>query len=321
MNTTPSPHRNHPAGIPKPARRAVVAFGVTLFAVSLSACLHMALLVILALVVLAPPPVAEAGADPSTSLAIISEVDLATLQSVSVSVEAPQFALPEPEDPFADQVADVTIAMATNLLTPEVPDGLGGVREGDLGDGLDSALGGEGAASFFGVEARGSRFAYIVDVSGSMAAERIEALKRELLASVFGLSDHAQFTIVVYNSQSFSLTDGRWWTATEDSKARIRMQIAGLQATGGTEPLPAFRMVFAMKPRPDAVYFMTDGEFANNDEVIGTIARLNSTESKPTPIHCITFIGDGAADVMQKIARRSRGTYRHVESSGGAGGR
>ena len=316
MNTAPSPPRSRPAGDPSPTRRAVA-----LFAVALSACLHLALMVVLALVVLAPPPAAEAGSDPSTSLAIISEVDLATLQSVAMSVDAPQFVLPEPEDPFADRTEDMTIDLATNLLSPDVPEGLGGVRDGDLGEGLDSALGGEGAASFFGIEARGSRFAYIVDVSGSMAAERIDALKRELLASVFALSDHAQFTIVVYNSQSFSLTEGRWWTATEDSKARIRLQVNGLQATGGTDPLPAFRMVFGMKPRPDAVYFMTDGEFADNDEVIGTIARLNATESKPTPIHCITFIGDGAADVMQKIARRSRGTYRHVPAAGGAGGR
>jgi hypothetical protein len=289
-----------------------------LFAIALSACVHLGLMVVLALIVLKPPPSAGAGKDPETSLAIVSEVDLATLAASAMSVESPAFAMPTPQDPFADQTSDITIDLATNLLSPDVPDGLGGVRDGDLGEGLDSALGGAGAASFFGVEARGSRFAYIVDVSGSMADERIGALKRELLASVLALGEQAQFTIVVYNSQSFSLTDSRWWTADEDSKARVRREISALQATGGTEPMQAFRMVFAMKPLPDAVYFMTDGEFADNEAVISTVARLNDTGSRPTPIHCITFIEDGAADVMQKIARRSRGTYRHVPAPGGA---
>jgi hypothetical protein len=292
---------------------------VILLAVALSACVHLGLLVILAPIVLKPPPSAGAGKDPETSLAIVSEVDLATLQAAAMSVESPAFAMPTPQDPFADQTSDITVDLATNLLSPDVPDGLGGVRDGDLGEGLDSALGGAGAASFFGVEARGSRFAYIVDVSGSMAEERITALKRELVASVLSLGEQAQFTIVVYNSQSFSLTESRWWTADEDAKARIRREISVLQATGGTEPMQAFQMVFAMKPRPDAVYFMTDGEFANNDEVLATIARLNDTGSRPTPIHCITLIEDGAADVMKKIAKRSRGTYRHVPAAGGAG--
>lgn len=297
-----------------PTRRAIA-----LFAVALSACLHMALMVALALVVLTPPPPAEAGSDPTTSLAIVSEVDLASLVEVAASQDSPQFVMPEPEDPFADRTAEVTIDLATNLLSPDVPDGLGGVRDSDMGEGLDSALGGAGAASFFGVEARGSRFAYIVDVSGSMADQRIEALKRELLASVLALDEQAQFTIVVYNSQAFSLTESRWWTADEPAKNRIRQQISVLQATGGTDPLPAFQSIFALKPRPDAIYFMTDGEFANNDEVIATIARLNDTGSRPTPIHCITFIEEGAAEVMQKIARRSRGTYRHVPGTGGGG--
>ncbi len=311
MHTSPAQEHDRVPVEQTPTPRAVA-----LFAVALSMCVHLGILVILAMVVLAPPAPQAAGKDSETSLAILSEVDLANLQEAADSVKSPEFSMPEPEDPFKDRTSEVTIDLATNLLSPDVPDGLGGVRDADLGEGLDSALGGQGAASFFGVEARGSRFAYIVDVSGSMAGERIEGLRRELAGSVLALQEQAQFTIVVYNSQSFSLTDGKWWPATESSKSKIRTEISGLQATGATVPLPAFEMVFAMRPRPDAVYFMTDGEFVDNDEVIATIARLNGKGSRPTPIHCITFVDDGAAETMKKIARRSRGTYRHVPAAG-----
>lgn len=292
---------------------------VTLFAVGLSACVHLGLLVVLAMIFLKPPPAAGVGDDPQTLLASVSQIDLGELASSAPMGGSPQFSAPQPQDPFSDRTADLTIDFGTGVLNADMPSGLGGLREGDLGEGLDSALGGEGGASFFGVEARGSRFAYIVDVSGSMDNERMAALKHELTASVLAMVEQSHFTIVVYNSQAFSLTASKWMPGDEDSKAAIRTEIAGLQASGGTDPIPAFQMVFAMKPRPDAMYFMTDGEFADNDLVIATIARLNEQGSRPTPIHCITLGEEGAAEVMKKIARRSRGTYRHVSASGGAG--
>ena len=295
---------------------------VSLFAIGLSACFHLAILVVLAMVFLKPPPSAGAGDDPLTLLASVSRVDLGELaSSAGGATGSPDFSAPAPmqADPFAERTAELTIDFGTGTMTGDMPSGLGGVRDGDLGDGLDSALGGQGGASFFGVEARGSRFAYIVDVSGSMDAERLTALKHELAASIMSLAEQSQFTVVVYNSQAFSLTGSKWLPGDEDSKAQVRTEIAALQASGGTDPIPGFQSIFAMKPRPDAIYFMTDGEFADNDLVIATISRLNEQGSKPIPIHCLTLVEDGGAEVMKKIARRSRGTYRHVPAVGGGG--
>jgi len=295
---------------------------VSLFAIGLSACFHLSLLVVLAMIFLKPPPVAGIGSGSQTLLASVSRVDLGELASSGPSGGSPEFSAPAPvqRDPLADRTAELTIDFGSGVRGADLPSGLGGLRDGDLGDGIDGALGGGGGgASFFGIEARGSRFAFIVDVSGSMNADRMAALQRELTQSILALVEQSQFTIVVYNSQAFSLTKSKWMPADEDSKAFIRVEIAGLQASGDTNPIPAFQAVFAMKPRPDAIYFMTDGEFADNDAVIAMLARLNDQASKSVPIHCVTLGEDAGVEVMKKIARRFRGTYRHVSTSGGSG--
>ena len=78
--------------------------------------------------------------------------------------------------------------------------------------------------------------------------------------------------------------------------------------SGATNPSPAFLVVFANRPRPDAVYFMTDGEF--NDTVVAEIASMNA--EMQIPIHCITFGERGAEPMMREIARQSGGTYTHI---------
>jgi len=102
-----------------------------------------------------------------------------------------------------------------------------------------------------------------------------------------------------------------WREATTGGKVWARKHINAINAGGGTQPLPAFQEVFNVRPRPDAIYFMTDGEF--NAEVASEIIRLNSR--RRIPIHCITFVNRDAEELMRRIASHSRGTYTHVEGS------
>src|SRR5438046_2601550 len=55
---------------------------------------------------------------------------------------------------------------------------------------------------------------------------------------------------------------------------------------GGTEPLTAFKIVMTLRPKPDAIYFMTDGEF--NEDNATAVARMNAEWR--IPIHCLTFV-------------------------------
>ena len=190
---------------------------------------------------------------------------------------------------------------------------------GDVGQSTESLSGAStGNVSFFGVEAQGSRFAYIVDVSGSMRdRDKWLTTADEIERSVFSLPGHAEFVVLLFQSNSGFLTPRRrWQRADEDSKRSMRAALDTVTPDGGTEPLPAFTMLYRMRDKPDAIFFMTDGIFPA--EVTDRIARINRRHR--IPINTIFFgtaAGNAAAtDNMRVIARQSGGRFRHVETEG-----
>lgn len=203
-----------------------------------------------------------------------------------------------------------------------IADGLGGAGGGDVGDGkgLGSTGAGSGGASFFGVEAKGSRFLYICDISGSMNwdengaanGKRMRILKRELSESISGLTDHMSFYAIFFSSEAVPISENRKWLAANDAGKKWAIdRVQGLSPFGGTEPWSAFQIAFTqMRPMPDAIYFMTDGQF--NPEVALQIQAQN-VGSRKVPIHCITLVEKSGEEVMRKIAQDSGGTYTHIE--------
>ena len=246
----------------------------------------------------------------AVQVAMITEAELATLLPDAYAVTTPQ--TPEAPEPTTPEL-ELLDAPLAETLAPEAIDvgNVGGLLgAGDIG--LDASIGagdGSGSASFFGAEAQGSRFCYIVDVSGSMAlAGKIEALKGELIRSIAALFENADFIVIPYSGGAAPMGGRAEWTqATDPGKASARRDVLALQTGGTTIPLPAFEIAYQLKPRPDAIYFMTDGEF--DEAIAGEIIRLNTAE---IPIHAITLINDDAAPYMRDIARRSGGTYHHV---------
>ncbi|MDX2114953.1 MAG: VWA domain-containing protein [Planctomycetota bacterium] len=189
-----------------------------------------------------------------------------------------------------------------------------GVSAGAEGLGLSGA-GGE--ARFFGVEARGSRFAFVIDISGSMLEPgKLGALQAALIETIDGMLEHASFCVVMYSSGALPLLQTDWTRATDDNKQLARRSVERINASGPTNPIPAFEIVFSLKPRPDAIYFMTDGVFHREVEerVPLLIEQLNRDGDRRVPIHCITFVDDGSARLMRRIARQSSGSYTHVEA-------
>lgn len=254
-------------------------------------------------------PAAMPGA---VEFAIMSEAELAELQQSSLSYDSPS--VPELAQETLPEVQSLempTEAEITGSLSELVPADLG-VGAGDVSQsaGMGSGGSGSGSASFFGVEATGSRFVYIVDTSGSMAVGgKMQALQRELVKSVEGLLEAADFLVITYNDSATPLEGRQSWVNADDRGKRFaRRAVAKLNSGGGTQPSPAFSLAFAMRPPPEAIYFMTDGEFP--EEVANDIAALNA-EYK-VPIHCIAFVSRNSEDLMRRIASQSGGTYTFV---------
>lgn len=249
--------------------------------------------------------------------AVMTEAELARLQDAALTFDSPsvpeidQEPMPEIESLDMPSEAEITGSLA------EIAPTAIGTGAGDIGQtsGLSEGGSGSGSARFFGVEATGSRFIYIVDTSGSMAVGgKLEALQFELVKSLEGLLEAADFLVITYNDSASAL-EGRqsWSDADEQGKRFARRGIARLRSSGGTHPAPGFRMAFAMRPPPDSIYFMTDGEF--DEEVAGEIAMLNA-EYK-VPIHCIAFVSRRSEPLMRRIASQSGGTYTFVPAPAG----
>lgn len=299
----------------------------TMAAAGASLLVHLVLWMIAAFILIGGGQAGGAGGgrgDNTVGVAVMTEAELGKEQTAGLEAdapavaEAPTVALPGGETDI--HVSDAVGGGGSDAGA--LGSGMGaitsGMGAGDIsaGPGLGAGGAGGGAASFFGVEARGTRFAYIVDISGSMdlgvgagVLKRIDILKAELGKSVAALLENAHFFVALFSSDSKPLGGRMEWVAANDAgKAWGRKTVPLIVAEGETRPVSAFQMVVGLRPKPDAIYFMTDGEF--DKDYAAQIARLNSVYR--IPIHCITFVSSEGEEVMKKIAADSGGTYTHV---------
>jgi hypothetical protein len=301
-------------------------------ATGLSLLIHLLLGLVAAFILVGGGIVGAAGGGGDgqpIGVAVMTEAELGSvMQAAGMNAETPAVSdAPTAKLPGSEIEIQISDAGIGGADTGDLSEGAGaltsGLGAGDItgGPGLGGAGSGGGAASFFGVEARGTRFSYIVDVSGSMdigvgvgELRRIDVLKTELGKSLAALLENAYFFVALFSDDAKPMGGKTEWTSASDAgKAWARRTVPLIVAEGATEPINAFKLVFRMRPKPDAIYFMTDGEFS--DDYVSEIARLNAEWR--VPIHCITLVSREGVKNMKKIAEQSGGTYAHVAGPGG----
>ncbi|MCH8507869.1 MAG: hypothetical protein LAT64_03770 [Phycisphaerales bacterium] len=226
-------------------------------------------------------------------------------------------------DLLAETAMERSVDDLSESIAPSLDPGGGGISALDAETGSAGAGSGEGG-SFFGLEARGRRFAYIVDISGSMnvlvggGRTRWEHTRDELLRSIRSLDPDAEFHVQLFSSGSYSLFGVDAWTKSTPMNRRLAADtLYGTHPSGGTLPMSAFETVFRLDPKADAIYFMSDGEVAGADAFLANVRRLNS--GRRIPIHCI-LVGDlGGSDalrraenMMRTLASQSGGRYVRI---------
>jgi len=170
--------------------------------------------------------------------------------------------------------------------------------------------------SFFGSPARGRRFAFVVDTSGSMSQEsRWVRAKTELIRSLKELSYGQEYFVAFFNHQTFAMPQGKLTMARPQVVSKTVEWIHGAVPTGATDPWPALQM--AIRQRPDAIFLLTDGLF--DDHVVQSLE--NNTAARNIPIHTIGFsidvrvppeIKTKITEQLTKIAKLTGGTYSEV---------
>jgi len=256
-------------------------------------------------------PVNEGARSVLVEFNTLQEEELTELQEAQLEPELPD-SLTEIEDMpdmRPDLQADVTPPAAElELISDGAMPTIGG---GASGDGSEMTLGGGGGGTqFFGIESEGTRFAYIVDVSGSMSDNnKIFTAIRELARSVDALPDYAYFHVLLYSGGvSWPQFQQGWLRARTSQVTRLINWLDTVTAGGGTQPVPAFTAAFSLDTPPDVIFFLTDGQIPEN--TAAAIARMN--EGRRVVINTVAFGDARSQDQLKEIARNSGGVYRFV---------
>lgn len=167
-----------------------------------------------------------------------------------------------------------------------------------------------GGGRFFGVQAKGSRFVYVVDCSGSMAGARLETVKQEILRSVHALWPAQQFYVIFFSDKAYPMftpqrTAPMLLPAKPENLRRAQHWVTQFSLSGGTDPTDA--MVQALGLRPDAIFLLTDGEF--DPSVVETIRKRNKHR---IVINTIGFKNSAGEALLRRIASENGGGYRFV---------
>ena len=208
----------------------------------------------------------------------------------------------------AEYVAVESDSMVTLLHQPTVQAGEGVTFDWKDGDSQheDPAV----TVDFFGVQAEGRFFCYVIDVSGSMEHNGgMLKLRMELERSLSSLPRGTRFAVLPFNHTLRDLQSQ--WTAASPAKASdLGQRLSRIGAKGGTNPAPAFDWAFRrLNPRPDAIFFMTDGQVKQEKQLLSQLATLNANMPR-TRIHTIGLGGGADLQFLDQLASQHGGSSR-----------
>ncbi|HUT12644.1 MAG TPA: VWA domain-containing protein [Thermoguttaceae bacterium] len=246
--------------------------------------------------------------------------DLSDLpEAIPFDVDDPGMAafgqLPGLDADLLGDVGDLAIRSATDEV---------GTLFGRDGHGFASSGDGKGGATFFGVKAGGKRFVFVVDGSQSMRRNGWDYCKLELLSAVRRLKPNQYFYVILFASDAHRMFDDEnpqevLLRASEENFAKLERWLYTYDLEWGTKPLES--MKFALKLRPDAIYFLTDGKI--QDDTDGYLQKNNKREDAygdtvaGSAVHTIGFFQQDGQPVLDKISKENGGTYRFVPTPPG----
>ena len=152
----------------------------------------------------------------------------------------------------------------------------------------------------------------VIDNSGSMSGISMAQAKASLQFALKRLAPEDRFNVIRFNhtmDQLFSAPVA----ADAGNVARAHGYVDALQATGGTEMLPALQAALIDRNGADAkhlrqIVFLTDGAIGNEQQLLDTIANGRGRSR-------IFTVGIGSAPnsfLMTRAAELGRGTFTHI---------
>lgn len=177
-------------------------------------------------------------------------------------------------------------------------------RPEGLGIGDPPPLVGDGAA----------RIVYVLDASGSML-EAFDGVKRRLLVDLGRLSYDGKtgrgyfFGVMFYRTN----VEAFWSSllpASDANKIAAARWVRKIQARDQTDPIPAFKRAFGL--RPDYIVILSDGEF--DRKVLDAVEALQRPMVRRVRIITVAYGDDFTGTNLQELARRNGGRFVRIKS-------
>ena len=270
-------------------------------------------------------------------------VQRVTVQSLTAEVQLPEM------DMDSLNLSGISSRMELGKLSGGL--GLGaGMGLGGSGGGFGAGIGRGGMFSFLGQTAFGRRVVFVVDVSASMSmageggVSRFDVLKRELDKSLGRIPPGTQYQILFFSDfawphntidpkKAAAYEKYRWSIAPEDFKKVRIPNYAYIQASpfslaesrkivkeadnpGGTNWGSGLLMALKGYPKPDAIFFMTDGQKSDEMGWVDIVTDENKRALPRTVIHTSVMMETDAAADMDRLAKSNGGTFSVVLKDG-----
>lgn len=268
-------------------------------------------------------------------------------QTLNTAITLPE--MPQLDMPDFSKINDrMDLSSARSAMGLGQPAGMG---TGGSGGGFGSGIGRGGKFSFVGQTALGKRVVFVVDVSGSMSAikngeriSRFDLLKKELTKSLNQMPMGTQYQILFFSDFAWphdqvdsrnveALMKYRWDI---DTKTYKRVKIPSfryLQATpfslpesvkivqnsdnpGGTNWGSGLLMALNANPKPDVIFFMTDGLRSDEQGWIDIVTDENKRRLPMTAIYTSAMQEPDAARELDSLAKRNNGRFTVVLGDG-----
>lgn len=202
--------------------------------------------------------------------------------------------------------------MADSGLTPiEVADE-GGVESNTEGN----------STQFFGTQASGTRFVFIIDASGSMSEGFLwQRAIRELVRSLGKLTEKQEAMVLLYNSHTFPMFNTpperlKMLPVTLEFRKALVRWLRNQIPNGRT--MPAHAISYGLSLKPDAIFLLSDGKLNDNSfEVLAEENPPKDSESdtpRKVPVHTISLgPNEIGVQLMKLIADNNNGQFRRVK--------
>ena len=194
---------------------------------------------------------------------------------------------------------------------------LGSAAAGTEPDAKDSA-----GAEFFGVQAYGRKFVFVVDNSNSMRTGKLDAAKEELLYAIRRLNPDQSFYVIFFHGDAVPMSfneagepEPEPLPATSDNNQNLEQWAQTVDVDPWTNPHAALRQAVAMQP--DAIFLLSDGRFTDRGETVRFLKTENYVRDangrRPkVAIHTVGFHQRDGETTLKNIARSYGGAYRFV---------